>query len=153
MESRFHIKHPYHICTHTHTHTHTKGHKGTLEGVDVSISFSVLMVFMSVCISKLIKLCTYICVYMYIYTYIFMGFPGGLVVMNLPTNAWDTKRPWVWSLGLQDPMEKEMATHPSIFCLEHSIDRRDWWDTIHGVSKSQTQLTIHTHTHTHIKYL
>ena len=25
-------------------------------------------------------------------------------------------------------------------CLENSMDRRPWWDEIHGVTKSQTQL-------------
>ena len=37
-------------------------------------------------------------------------FPGGSVVKNLPTNAGD----WVWSLGQEDPLEKEMSTHCSI---------------------------------------
>ena len=30
------------------------------------------------------------------------------------------------------------------------MDRRAWWATVHGVSKSQTRLRdSHTHTHTH----
>ena len=37
-----------------------------------------------------------------------MGFPGGLVVKNLPANAGDTFDPW------EDPLEEEMATHSSI---------------------------------------
>ena len=39
------------------------------------------------------------------------GFPGGSAVKNLPANAGD------WGLiprGQEDPLEKEMATHPSI---------------------------------------
>ena len=39
-----------------------------------------------------------------------MGFPGGLVVKNLPANAGDMGL----ILGLEDPLEKEMATHSSI---------------------------------------
>ena len=39
------------------------------------------------------------------------GFPGGSVVKNPPANAGET---WVRSLGRQDPLEKEMATHSSI---------------------------------------
>ena len=35
------------------------------------------------------------------------GFPGGSVVKNLPANA----RGVVRSLGWEDPLEKEMATH------------------------------------------
>ena len=27
----------------------------------------------------------------------------------------ETQETWVWSLGQQDPLEKEMATHSSIF--------------------------------------
>ena len=26
-------------------------------------------------------------------------------------------------------------------CLENPMDRRAWWDTVHGVSKSQTRLS------------
>ena len=36
-----------------------------------------------------------------------MGFPGGSVVKNMTANAGDT-------LGLDYPLEKEMATHSSI---------------------------------------
>ena len=39
-----------------------------------------------------------------------LGFPGGLVVKNLPV----IKETGVSSLGLEDPLEKEMATHSSI---------------------------------------
>ena len=42
------------------------------------------------------------------------GFPGGSVVNNPPANAWDM----VQSLDWEDPMEKEMATHFSIFASE-----------------------------------
>jgi len=35
---------------------------------------------------------------------------------------------WVQSLGQEDPLEKEMATH--------SMDRGAWWATIHGVTRS-----------------
>ena len=37
-------------------------------------------------------------------------------------------------------------------CLENPMDRGDWWVTVHGGTKSQTQLSdsyTHTHTHTH----
>ena len=35
---------------------------------------------------------------------------------NLPA-IWET---WVWSLGWEDPLEKEMATHSSILAWEIS---------------------------------
>ena len=44
----------------------------------------------------------------------------------------------VLSLGWKDPLEKEMATHSSISCLENSTDRGAYWAIVHGVTKSQT---------------
>ena len=52
-----------------------------------------------------------------------MSFPGGSVVKNLPANAGDAKDV-VQSLGWEDPLEKEMATHSSILAL-YSLDRED----------------------------
>ena len=40
----------------------------------------------------------------------------------------------VQSLGQEDPLEKEMATHSSYSCLENSMDR-EAWATVHGVAK------------------
>ena len=51
---------------------------------------------------------------------------------------------WVQSLGLEDSLEKEMATHSSITCLENSMDRGAWQAIVDGVAKIQTQLSIHT---------
>ena len=42
-----------------------------------------------------------------------MGFPGGSVVKNLPA-VQETKETWVRSLGQEDLLDKEMATHSSI---------------------------------------
>ena len=39
-----------------------------------------------------------------------MGFPDGSVVNNLPV----MQETWVRSLGGEDPLEEEMATHSSI---------------------------------------
>ena len=39
------------------------------------------------------------------------GFPGGSVVKNLPA----VQETWVQSLGLEDPLEKELETHSGIF--------------------------------------
>ena len=41
-------------------------------------------------------------------------FSCGSVVKNLPAK----QKTWVWSLGREDPLEKEMATHSSIFAWE-----------------------------------
>ena len=46
---------------------------------------------------------------------------------------WET---WVQSLSQEDPLEKGMATHSSILCLENSMDRGAWQATVHGIAKS-----------------
>ena len=46
---------------------------------------------------------------------------------------------WLQSLGPEDPLEKEMATHSSS-CLENPMEREAWWATVHGVAKTWTQL-------------
>ena len=48
------------------------------------------------------------------------------------------------SKGNSSP-EKEMATHSSILAWENSVDRGAWWAIVHGVAKSQTQLSSWAH--------
>ena len=48
---------------------------------------------------------------------------------------------WVQSLGWEDPLEKEMATHSSIPAWENPMDRGAWWTIVHWVAKSWTQLS------------
>ena len=55
----------------------------------------------------------------------------------------ETQETQVQSLGWRDPLEKEMATHSSISCLENPMDRGAWWATVHGVTKSWTRLSAH----------
>ena len=59
------------------------------------------------------------------------------LVKNLPANAGGTETR-VQSLGWEDPLEKEMATHSSILAW-----RISWTEEpgaiVHGVTKSQTQ--------------
>ena len=43
----------------------------------------------------------------------------------------------VQSLGREDPLEKEMATHSSILAVD-PIDGGAWLATVHEVAKSQT---------------
>ena len=42
----------------------------------------------------------------------------------------------VQSLGWEDPLEKEMATHSSSLAWEIPWDRGAWWATVHGSQKS-----------------
>ena len=41
----------------------------------------------------------------------------------------------VRSLGQEDALEKEMATHSSILGLENSMDRGAWWATVMGLQR------------------
>ena len=53
---------------------------------------------------------------------------------------------WVWSLGVEDPLEKEMAAHSSILAWEipEEMDRGAWQATL-GVQKNQTELNLYTY--------
>ena len=71
---------------------------------------------------------------------IYLGFPGGSVVKNLPTNAEVTEDvgliPWLGRFpagGNSNPLWDS--------CLGHFMDRGAWWATVHGVSKSRTELS------------
>ena len=55
-------------------------------------------------------------------------------VKNLPK----IQEMWVWSLGQETPLEKEMATHSSILAW-----KLPWTEKIGGVTKSDT--TEHPH--------
>ena len=46
-----------------------------------------------------------------------MGFLGGSVVKNLPASIRDARDLFL-SLGQEDPLEKEMATHSSVLATE-----------------------------------
>ena len=53
----------------------------------------------------------------------------------------------VLSLGREDPLEKEMATHSSVLAWKIPWDGEAWQATVHRVTKSQTQLNgLHFHT-------
>ena len=43
---------------------------------------------------------------------------------------------WVQSLGQEDPLEKEMATHSSILAWKNPMDRGAWQATVHGVARA-----------------
>ena len=44
---------------------------------------------------------------------------------------------WIQSLGWEDPLEKETATHSSILAWEYPMDRGAWLATVYGVTNSQ----------------
>ena len=64
------------------------------------------------------------------------------LVKHLPT----MRETWVQSLGQEDFLEKEMATHSSILAWKNSMDGGTWRATVHGVAKSQRRLSDFTFT-------
>ena len=60
------------------------------------------------------------------------------MVKNLPA-VQETR---VQSLGREDPLEKGMNGHPlQYYCLENTMGRGACWATVHGVARSQKQLS------------
>ena len=66
-----------------------------------------------------------------------MGFPGDLVVKNPPA----MQEIWVRSLGQEDPLEKEMATHSSLLAWEIPWTEEPGRLQSMESLKSQTQLS------------
>ena len=54
------------------------------------------------------------------------------MVKNLPA----MQETWVLSLGGEDPLEEEMATHYSILAW-----KIPWWATVHRAAKRETRLS------------
>ena len=69
------------------------------------------------------------------------------MVKNLSANAGDTEEEGSIPGSRRSPGEGSgNSLHSS--CLENSMDRGDWWPTVHGVANSQTQLNDgHARTH------
>ena len=67
------------------------------------------------------------------------GFPGGSVGKESACNAGDTGD--VCSISASGRSPGEGHGNPLQYsCLENPMDRGGWWDTVHEVAKSQTQL-------------
>ena len=56
----------------------------------------------------------------------------------------ETQETWVWSLGWEDPLEKEMATHSSILAW-----RIPWTEEPGGLQSMGTQSVRHDQAHMH----
>ena len=52
---------------------------------------------------------------------------------------------WVQSLGQEDPLEEEMATHSSILAWRIPLTEEPGEIQAHGVAKSRTQLSNFTY--------
>ena len=65
------------------------------------------------------------------------------ILLPLPT----MRETWVRSLGQEDPLEKEMATHSSTLAWKIPwTEEPGRLHTVHGVTKSQTRLSNFTFT-------
>ena len=73
-----------------------------------------------------------------------MGFPGGSDAKESTCNAGD--------LGSIPSLERSLGEGNGNLlqysCLENPMDRGAWWATVHGVTKSGTQLSDLTFTFT-----
>ena len=68
---------------------------------------------------------------------ILRGFPGGLDSEKFTCNGGD-----LGSIPGSGRPPGEGHSYPLQYsCLENFMNRRDWWATVHGVAKSQTQLS------------
>ena len=63
-----------------------------------------------------------------------------------------TQGTYIQSLGWEDPLQKEMATHSSYSCLENPMGRGVWQATVHGVAKSRTRLGTITHSFSSVHF-
>ena len=66
-----------------------------------------------------------------------LGFPGGSDGKESVSNAGD---PGLIPGSGRSPGEGN-GNPLQYSCLENSLDRGAWWATVHGVAKSQTQLS------------
>ena len=60
------------------------------------------------------------------------------LVAQTVNNPPAVRETWIRSLGWEDPLEKEMATHSSILAWRITIGRGVWQLQSNGVAKSQT---------------
>jgi len=70
----------------------------------------------------------------------YCSLPGGVVVKNPPANAGDTRDVdptpgWERFPGVRNGNPFQCS------CLENPMDRGAWWNTVHEVTQSQTQLS------------
>ena len=72
------------------------------------------------------------------------GLPDGTMVRNLPANEGDRGDKDL-ICGLEKSPGVGNGNTLQYTCLENSMDRRSWWARVHGVSKSQVQLSAAQH--------
>ena len=71
-----------------------------------------------------------------------MGFPDGSVIKN-PSAMQEMQEMWVWSLGQEEPLGKEMATPSNILAWENRMDKPRGLQSMRV--QSWTPLSMHAH--------
>ena len=71
----------------------------------------------------------------------YVGFPGGSVVKNLPASARDASNMVGSVPGLGRSPGGGNGNPLQYFCLENPMERGAWQATVHGITKSLTQLS------------
>ena len=66
---------------------------------------------------------------------------GASLAAQMVKNLTAKQEAQIRSLTREEPLEKGMATHFSIFALENSMDRGAWWATVYRTAKSWTRLS------------
>ena len=79
--------------------------------------------------------------YIYVCIYILASLVAQ-TIKNLSA-VWET---WVWYLGWEELLENGNDNPLQYSCLENSMNRGAWRATVHGVAKSQIQLSDYTFT-------
>ena len=60
----------------------------------------------------------------------------------------DMQKMWIQFLPQEDFLREGSGNPLQYSSLENPMDREVWWATVHGVAKSQTQLSDWKHMHT-----
>ena len=66
-----------------------------------------------------------------------LGFAGSSTV-KIPPAMQEPQEKQIQSLGEEDPLEKEMASHSSVLTWRIPMDRGAWRTTVHGAAKRWT---------------
>ena len=75
-----------------------------------------------------------------------LAFMRASLVAQMVKNPPAMRETWVQFLGWEDPLEEGMAIHTSILVWRIPMDRGAWRATVHGVTKSWTQLSNYIYT-------
>ena len=86
-----------------------------VRNICVYVQIPIMCLYVCAYTHTYIHIYIHICIYIHTYIYMYMSnFPGGSELKNLPAK----QEMQVQSLGQEDPLEMEMATHSSILAWE-----------------------------------